>query len=525
MQPNKRIKAKNKWFHVTYMTASIIKKIRKGCNILIILFSLFMMTGCTTETGCTTDFECFEADALAFAKDDNHLDKEEFESLLEEISSSDERGFTKFKNDNGTIENAKVLPYLLKYYSEKQLNLTENDIWQPTSEDQVDEFNINVFLENSASMDGYVTGVTEFETAIYNLLGDFKISEVCDSLNLNYINNSIPFSKKNALPADIEDFIEKLEPSTFRKKGGDKSVSDLKNIINTVLKTVNDRNAAVLISDFVFSPGKSVNAQDYLNNQGVGIKIDFADKLKSFDLSAIVIQLESNFKGTYYDKINKSIYFDGKRPYYIWIFGSDQQIREILDKKILDNIKGGFLNRLVFQPVKKQSQPNYKIQYSPKIGDFSARELKKKTIMDASLSQNHQNHGLFGFNLAVDFSNSMQDPNYFLDAGNYTLSNPNYELEVEIITDKNNQSLSGFTHLMKLKTTDLRNETLEIQVLNNMPHWVYNSSSIDDSNILTDTSEQHKTFGLACLIDGVSDAFYRPNESNEITTLTVTIKK
>ena len=129
-------------------------------------------------------------------------------------------------------------------------------------------------------MDAYVRGFTEFETAIYNLLGDFKISKICDSLNLNYINNSIPFSKKNALPADIQDFIEKLEPSTFREKGGDRSVSDLKNIINTVLKTVDDQNAAVLISDFVFSPGKNVNAQDYLNNQGVGIKIDFAEKIK-----------------------------------------------------------------------------------------------------------------------------------------------------------------------------------------------------------------------------------------------------
>lgn len=487
---------------------------------VLIIFSCLMLL-----TSCTSEFQSFNDTALEFAKNDNRIEKNEFERLLEDISASDERGFAQFKNEDGTIENAKVHSYLLKYYSAKNLNLTESDIWQPESKETLKEFNINVYLENSASMDGYVTGVTEFETAIYNLLGDFKISKVCDSLNLNYINNSIPFSKKNALPADIQDFIEKLEPSTFRQKGGDRSVSDLKNIINTVVKTVNEQNVAVLISDFVFSPGKSVNAQDYLNNQGVGIKIDFAEKIKEFDLSAVIIQLESNFEGTYYDKTNKAIPLKGKRPYYIWIFGSNHQISSILDKKILDNIKGGYLNRLVLQSEKEQSQPNYKILSSPKIGDFSRTELNKKIIADASLSMGNQNKGLFGFNIAVDFSKNIQDPSYFLDTTNYVLSNPNYQLEVLPITNNNDASLLGFTHILKLKTSDLRSETLEIQVVGQTPNWVYNSSSIDDSNILNEISEQQKTFGLQYLIEGVSDAFYPKSSSNAITTFTITIKK
>ena len=504
-----------------YESISILRE-TKGRYSFVLLFLFFSFL---LFTGCTSEFQSFNDTALKFAKNDSRIEKEEFERLLEDISASDERGFVQFKNENGIIENEKVLSYLLKYYSAKNLNLTESDIWQPESKEPLKEFNINVYLENSASMDGYVTGVTEFETAIYNLLGDFKISKVCDSLNLNYINNSIPFSKKNALPADIQDFIEKLEPSTFRQKGGDRSVSDLKNIINTVLKTVNDQNASVLISDFVFSPGSDEDAQEYLNNQGVGIKIDFAEKIKDFDLSAVIIQLESNFNGTYYDKTNKPIPFKGKRPYYIWIFGSNQQISEILDKKILDNIKGGYLNRLVLQSEKEQSQPNYKILSSPKIGDFSRTELNNKIIADASLSKNNQNKGFFGFNVAVDFSKSIQDPSYFLDTTNYVLSNPNYQLEIEPISNKNDPSLSGFTHLIKLKTTDLRNETLEIQVVGKTPNWVFNSSSIDDSNILNDISEQQKTLGLQYLIEGVSDAFYPKSSSNAITTFTITIKK
>lgn len=476
-------------------------------------------------TGCKSEFQSFNEKALVFAKNDKHIDKQEYQTLLKIISNDKERGFQQFKNDKGEIDNPKVVSYLLKYFKAKNLGLTTNDIWQPETLATQGIFNINVYLENSASMDGYVKGVTEFETAIYNLLGDFKISEVCDSLNLNYINKSIPYQKKNALSADIQDFIEKLEPSTFKQRGGDRSVSDLKNILNTVLKTVNDKNAAVLISDFVFSPGKNANAQDYLNNQGVGIKIDFAEKLKAFDLSAVVIQLQSNFDGLYYDKTDKPVQINSKRPYYIWIIGNTHQISSILDKKMLNNIKGGYSNRLVFQSLKETNEPSYKILYSPKIGSFSAKQLNNKIISDASSSRDNQNNGLFGFNVAVDFSNSLQDANYFLDTANYRLSNKKYQLKIEPIMDKNDASLSGFTHLLKLQTNELREEVLKIDIVGKTPTWVYNSTTIDDSNILNDNSMQQKTFGLKYLIEGVSDAFYPKSNSNAINTITITIKK
>jgi hypothetical protein len=152
----------------------------------------------TLLTSCKSEFELFKDKIIEFANIDKQIDQKEYEELLEIINQSDERGFQQFKNENGEISNDKIVSYLLKYFKAKNVNLTENDIWQPTSNNVQSVFNINVYLENSASMDGYVKGVTEFETAIYNLLGDFKISGLCDSLNLNYINKTIPFQKQNA---------------------------------------------------------------------------------------------------------------------------------------------------------------------------------------------------------------------------------------------------------------------------------------------------------------------------------------
>ena len=495
------------------------------------LTSLFLF-GCILlqfgKFGCTSsEFGKFNDAALAFANNDKRIDQKEYESLAKQIKRSSENGFKTLKSENGEADDAKVLSYLLKYFKAKKIELTEADIWQPKQQGAKSLFNINVFLENSASMDGYVKGVTDFETAIYSLLGDFKISGLCDSLNLNYINSkSIPYSKKNALPADIQDFIEKLEPSIFRQRGGDRSVSDLKNILNTILKTVNRKNAAVLISDFVFSPNANANAQDYLNNQGVGIKIDFAQKLNVYDLITVVIQLQSNFDGFYYDKKDKPIRMSCKRPYYIWMFGDTKQIREILEKKILD-IKGGYQNRLVLQSIKGASAPNIKIQPKATFGTFNRAGIRDGIISGATESKGPRTRGLFGFNVAVDFSSSLQDGNFYADTANYKLSNGNYHLKVESINANNSDaSLSGFTHLLKLQTAYLKEEALQIDVVGGMPSWVYRSASNDDANIASDDSEKQKTFGLKYLMEGVTDAFYpKTNAVNPISSIKITIKK
>lgn len=470
--------------------------------------------------GCKSEFDEFGKKVIDDATSDQRIDQKEYEDLVALAGSSKERAFRIFKDQDGRIDNEKLVTYLRKFLDSKKLSAVEISTGDapPT---QVAAFNMNVFLENSASMDGYVKGVTNFETAIYNLLGDIKISGICDSLNLSYINKTIPYQKKNAVSPEIQDFIEKLEPATFRLRGGDRSVSDLKSILNTVLHTVDNRNAAILISDFVFSPGNKADAQDYLNNQSVGIKIDFAEKLHALDLAAIILHLESNFDGLYYDKTDKPIQLSAKRPYYIWIIGTRAQVQEILQKKIVDNIKGGYQHKLVLQSIKDAQTPAFKIMYKPQTGHFDAKELPQGVITNASASAD----GEFGFDVAVDFSKGLQDASYFIDPANYVLSNKHYHLTAELIQDKNNPALKGFTHLLHITTDQLRDENVEVSVVGKSPSWVDTLSSEDDVNIAADNAEKQRTFGFKYLLDGVCEAFYPPNTTNTISKFNIQIKK
>lgn len=484
----------------------------------LVIISLLLLSGCGPK-----DFENFQNEAVKSAQGDNKIDENEYNKLAEIILKSSDPRLKDFKKSDQEVDDPKVVQYLLKLLKTRNLTLSEKDIITPGKYVN-SPFNINVYIENSASMDGYVKGVTEFETAIYNLLGDLKISESAKTLNLNYINNEVTFTKENALPPDIQDFIEKLEPNTFKERGGNRSTSDIKNILAAVLEKTDSENLGILISDFVFSPGKDRDAQDYLNNQTVGIKLDFAGKLKKFDLATIVIQMQSEFDGTYYDKNNRPISISGKRPYYIWIIGSTTQIQSITDKKILDSIKGGYQHRIIFSLLKEPTSAEYKILLSNKIGNFRLSDGTKGPINEATVSKSDEKKNSFGFEVAVDFSKYPQDAKYFTDPANYRLSSSNYTLTVELINE-GDQTTQGFTHKLKLETKELRDETLKIEVIGKLPMWVENSSSNDDTNIGTDKGEMNKTFGLKQLIEGVSEAFYPPTNDNVISVLSIPIKK
>ncbi|MCG9900889.1 MAG: hypothetical protein MH132_12865 [Hydrotalea sp.] len=482
-------------------------------------------------TSCKSEFGPFNEKALAFANNDKRIDEGEYQKLLIEISDSDDRGFQQFKNERGEIDNTKVVSYLVKFFNAKKIGLTANDIWQPETNKNQKGFNINVYLENSGSMNGYLNDPnTEFKNSVYSLLTRLKLFVDKDSLNLFLINKNDQLLYKNASNNDVENFKNILNPASFSKLSkGKTGESDINELIKRCLYNSNDRNLSVFISDCVYSPGKSKpNATMYLAEQKQGIYLNFATEIinRNSDLAVIILQIDAKFKGAYFDKNNKSIDIPNEisRPFYIWFIGSKKQIESILSSKKLEEIDRGYKNMIVFQKP-TSDLVTYKILKSqPRIGEFNL-EKAATIIKDATPSKDSQNKGKFRFNIAVDFSKSLQDANFFRDTNNYILSNNKYKLSVEIITDKNATSLSGFTHLLKLETSELIEEDLKIEIVGKTPSWVFDSSSIDDSGILIDESQQQKTFGLQYLIEGVSGAFYPKSHANAIHLISITIKK
>jgi hypothetical protein len=470
-------------------------------------------------SSCSTKDEKWKTEAITMAKSANDITQDEYNKLVDIIKSNPD-DFGLFLNDDKSVNHEKVRENLITLFKSKELKISPEKIYSPDSAkiiSEVSKFNVNVFLENSASMDGYVNGRTDFEAAIFNLLVKIKRDSFCDSLNLNYINDKI----LNWDP-EIEDFIDRLEPETFRRRGGDRSKSDLSKVLKTVANCVDKQNASLLISDFVFSPGGQRNASSYLSGQSSEIELSFSEILKKLNLSVVVLHLESKFSGQYFDLSDQPHNYNGVRPYYIWVIGTDEQIKQILRTKILDNIQGGVKHKLVFNKVTESKKIDFKIARLPKIGNFDLPNGSKGPIESASYD-NNKNKGVFGFTFYADFENEMQNSSFYLDKNNYKWNN-NYEMEISTITDKNDAT-SGYTHVFKVETKDLKSETFNLEVIGKTPDWVNSLSSENDSGINPENAEASKTFGFKYLISGVSEAFYPNNKVNIVNKLEITIKR
>ena len=383
----------------------------------------------------------------------------------------------------------------------------------------------SVFIENSASMDGYVQGNSEFKNATYNFLADIlmKTNQIADSMNLNYINSKIiPFDEP------LDDFIEKLSPSTFQKRGGERGTTDLYDVIKRSIDSVKTGRVVVFISDCVFSPGSKRNALDYLANQKTGIKRLFSDLIYAHnDLTTIVIKLNSSFNGDYYDYNNKIIKLAGqKRPYYIWIVGKYSEVEALQNKVKLEKIDGGIEDFYAQYPLSISSQPKHKMVRMGAIGRFEIDRDNLNTLNNAEISE-RGGSTCFGFNMVVDFSKAGVSENYLSDISNYQLSSDNYKLVVSRITEAEHavdKGLEKFTHKLTFFTVELKPMTLNVELKRKMPNWVEKSNSQDDREQTPD--ELTKTFGVKYLIEGMADAYQSVAKTeNPILKTSITIKK
>lgn len=502
-----------------------MKKLPLSLLIFCIILSGASLLQSCGEEGYT--FEKFNEQALEFSKADQRIDQQEYETLTQGIQSSDERGFRSLKNESGDVDHAKVATYLKKYFDAKGTPMALADIWQPGATSASTGFNISVFLENSASMDGYVdANSTEFKATMLDLLTNLENFPATDTLNLNYINSTIIPVKAVASKTDVNAFYQNLNRTNFKTQGGKRGTSDIGDVVSKILNQQKANELSVLVSDFVFSPGGQ-NAPRYLDGQRSQIRSEFvAARRKNPELAVAILQGQAQFEGTYYDQNNKPhANLAADRPYYVWLIGSAAQIQSILDSKILAQTRNGYTNTLVIQPAGTAVQPPFKILVSPKIGEFSAKSLAQGVITDAKTARDERNKGVFEFNVAANFSKSIQDAGYFTDSTNFKLSDDKYSLKVKPITDPNDPSLQGFTHLLTLRTTALKDEKLQIDVVGKVPSWVYTTSSENDTQIETDVAEANKTFGFSYLVEGVSDAFYPRSQANPLFTIPLTIKK
>lgn len=383
---------------------------------------------------------------------------------------------------------------------------------------------INLFIENSASMNGFINDASSFQNAITALVSKLKNVYGKDNINLGFINASIVAQHGD----DPYQLVNKMLVKSNFTNAGSTSTTDLNNLIKQVLDNTDDNTVSFFVSDCIYSikNDKSTTTTRLEGCQN-GTMDKFQEKLKEFDdLSILFIRMESNFNGGYWDYKHPSgtasqQLKDCNRPYFICVVGSDRNIKELNSRIRMEDLKG--YGQQYYLSGKDYSNTFYTAISRPynkgryKVEDFSTIRLNNTKDLQFAIAIN-----LDGFPMSKE--EKMDLANYVID-GNFNkvdLVPIDSNIEKKLSPNEiNNIKSNGCTHLLVVSSNGFPSD-FTIKVKPTIPEWVNELSSIDDTGISNDNKEElRKTFGISYFINGAAAAY----ERDSYFTMSIKIKQ
>ena len=335
-----------------------------------------------------------------------------------------------------------------------------------------DSITLNVYVENSGSMDAYMCNGSNLKDAVYDYVSDLK--KHLTQCNLYYINSQI-------IPCNVslDNYIKNLTPQSFAKAGGNRGNTDLRDIFNKVMTRHSDNSVSVFVSDCILDIPQS--ALDYFGNCQVSMKNTFNEALTKYpNLGVEIIKLESKFQGYWFCGHKKELLQDAKRPYYIWVIGNKNILKELNKKVPVDSIIGGIEHYCAYSTAQPIPIGFDKIRYVV----------------------NHT--GKINIEILADLSTSLQDELTIRSIDNYSMSNLSQLLLTSVLPIKADGS--KYSHVLNLTVTNPKtiNDVRVTFTYPYLPKWVGDSNDDTGTNV---KDNMDKTTGILYLVKGVAEAY------------------
>lgn len=374
--------------------------------------------------------------------------------------------------------------------------------------------NVYFYIENSASIHGYLSGTSDYR----RVLSALATKEDFDKVNYHFmlVNGKEPDLRINNIGNTAVQLSQKLNLGSFNV--GNPRASDLNAMFNLAMEKVTSNSISILVSDGIYDIGSG--GEQALITAGDITKQKFIGALnKNSQLQCLLIKLNSPFQGRYYyASISGSVTINHNRPYYIWIFGNSKVLNHYFTDSYLTGLVG-FENYHRFYTIKSVSSLNYEVHSSfNKQGRFRIDNKDKSKITDAEKAKTNR----FSFAIAVDFKNIPLADSFLQNLNNYTINN-NYSIKsIARITDTQKAQiyLKSATHLITVETSGFVIGELKIKLKYGLPKWITDSSADNENNL-----NQSKTYGFKHLIKGMNDAFTYINQNQSFPEIKINITK
>lgn len=403
---------------------------------------------------------------------------------------------------------------------------------------------VNVYIENSGSMDGFVKGITEFKGSIAKLLAKLKFYYDEENVKVFFIRNDRPqrrggqerLNVVEAFQSNISDYVSAIDLRWKEDRSFRGHNTNLNNIFKEMLNRTNDTTISILFSDCIYSIG-SGGAENMLNSEKGTTYSAFLDyaKKNNGNLATTILKMKSKFDGNYYpftgDK--NAFSFKGELPYYICVM-ANQDILSDFNKSIKLGDLEGYDSKYILAH-STSTNPYFSVLMSTeKKGRFKQqRKLSSPTYVHGieDVKLNKRSDDVFMFGVAISIGDVDIDDAYLLDTSNYTLSEDCFRVSKVYKIKKEQVEASDWlrikdgnpTHIVVIEAKNMRwsNVELGISLKKQVPQWIEKCSILDDTK--ADNLKGGKSFGLKYWIEGISEA-YEELYPNDVNYFEVTVK-
>ena len=409
---------------------------------------------------------------------------------------------------------------------------------------------VNIYIENSGSMDGFVNGITSFKDAIGKLLAKLKHYYDEDNVQIYFIRNDKAKSKKEeklnvvkACETDISNFANAIDVKWREDMPNRGHNTNLNNIFKELLNRTDEKTITILFSDCIYSIG-SGGVEDLLSHEKWTTYDAFLShsKKNNGSLATSIIKMKSSFDGKYYPYTgdNNAFKIKGELPYYICVLANQEVLADFNNKiKLGKGEIDGYDNKYVLAHSESANLYYSVLMATENKGRFKQnRNFSSSSyvhgIKDIDLKPNKHTDAPFTFAVALDMNNVDVEEDYLLDTRNYTLTEDNFKVARVEKVDKSIVNANDWqrikdrnpTHIVVIEAKDMHwtNVNLGIALKKQVPGWIEDCSILDDRDAAK--LEGGKTFGLKYWIYGISEAYEElyPEDKNYYQ-VTITINK
>ena len=387
---------------------------------------------------------------------------------------------------------------------------------QDSKAKQADSRNVNFYFENSASMNGYLSGDNNFLITMHRIIGRLQNSP----FNGYFVNTE---------EHKVNNLLQRIDSRNIKQ--GNTSQSDHRFIFTNAIRKAQNNNLSIVVTDGIYSVnGKSpaIVAED--------IQIAFENALKENRIETVIIKLTSMFDGYYYSEScppgQKTKFIKQNRPYYILLFGSSEVINNTLNNLKIEKLPG--FNDMARFFITDKMNINYTV--ITKNTDIHGKIIpvpkypKPGVEIHQIQAERYENPGWFSttptkdkylqFGLAVNY-NGLELPNsYLTDIKNYNVTS-DLDFHVTAVTAQDEEiNGNNYTHIITFRGVSSIFGDLSFVLENNMPGWITETGINNDCDI---TGNETQTYAFDELIKGITNAYKAVNNSDVYTNINIQI--